>query len=438
MLTIFSRLADAFLFNERTDAAGRPLRMFIRFLRFPYAILRDVISGDLTLRAMSLVYTTMLSIVPLLAFSFSVLKGFGIHRQIEQPLLKFFEPLGQRGIELSNSIISFVDNVQGTILGTFGLIFLIYTVISMIQKVEDSFNYVWQVERPRSFARRFTEYVSVLLIGPVLMFTAIGLLASLESTTLVQRLSEIEPFGTTLFYISRYAPFVLVIFVFSFVYTFVPNTRVKLSAALVGGTTAGIIWATIGKLFAALVAASTKYTAIYSGFAIVVMALMWLYISWLILLLGAQIAFYYQNPEFLRSGRRRVELAGLLREKLALSTMYLLAAAYYEGRNEWTLNKLASHFGVPANAFGSVTSALEKRGLIVATENEQLMPGRALDTILLTDVLAAVRDSTAEAPQRTGVAVVDKLAGEIESAIADKLGKKTLRDVVDTHAVTTA
>lgn len=438
MLTIFSRLADAFLFNERTDTAGRPLRMLIRFLRFPYAILRDVISGDLTLRAMGLVYTTMLSIVPLLAFSFSVLKGFGIHKQIRPLLLQFFEPLGQSGVEMTNSIIGFVDNVQGTILGTFGLIFLIYTVISMIQKVEDSFNYVWQVERPRSFARRFSEYVSVLLIGPVLMFTAIGLLASLESTTLVQRLSEIEPFGTTLFYISRYAPFVLVIFVFSFVYTFVPNTRVKLSAALVGGTTAGIIWATIGKLFAALVAASTKYTAIYSGFAIVVMALMWLYISWLILLLGAQIAFYYQNPEFLRSGRKRVELAGLLREKLALSTMYLLAAAYYEGRNEWTLNKLASHFGVPAKAFSSVTSALEERGLIVATENEQLMPGRALDTILLTDVLAAVRDSTADVPQRTGVAVVDKLAGEIESAIADKLGKKTLRDVVDTHAVTTA
>ena len=438
MLTIFSRLADAFLFNERTDAAGRPLRTLIRFLRFPYAILRDVISGDLTLRAMGLVYTTMLSIVPLLAFSFSVLKGFGIHKQIRPLLLQFFEPLGQSGVEMTNSIIGFVDNVQGTILGTFGLIFLIYTVISMIQKVEDSFNYVWQVERPRSFARRFSEYVSVLLIGPVLMFTAIGLLASLESTTLVQRLSEIEPFGTTLFYISRYAPFVLVIFVFSFVYTFVPNTRVKLSAALVGGTTAGIIWATIGKLFAALVAASTKYTAIYSGFAIVVMALMWLYISWLILLLGAQIAFYYQNPEFLRSGAKRVELAGLLREKLALSTMYLLAAAYYEGRNEWTLNKLASHFGVPAKAFSSVTSALEERGLIVATENEQLMPGRALDTILLTDVLAAVRDSTADVPQRTGVAVVDKLAGEIESAIADKLGKKTLRDVVDTHAVTTA
>ncbi len=432
MLNFLSQLAANFLFDRQLESAGRPLSLIVRILRFPYAVLRDVISGDHTLRAMSLVYTTLLSIVPLLAFSFSVLKGFGYHKEKFEPLLEqFFEPLGPRGVELTQNVIGFVDNVQGAVLGTLGLVFLIYTVISMIQKVEDSFIYVWQVEKPRSFARRFSEYLSVLLIGPVLMFTAMTILGSLSSSNFITWLSGIEPFGTTIVTLAKLTPFIIVIFVFSFVYAFVPNTRVKIGAAAVGGATAGVVWATTGKIFAGIVAASTKYTAIYSGFAIVILALIWLYISWLILLLGAQIAFYYQNPEFLRTGRSRIELTGLLREKLALSSMYLIAGAYHEGKSKWTTNKLASHFGIPSNALATVTSCLERVGLLVATEDEKLMPGRALDTIHLVDILQAVRGSADEMPARSTVATIDQLSAEIDASVRGCLGKRTLRDIID-------
>ena len=113
---------------------------------------------------------------------------------------------------------------------------------------------VWQVEKPRSFARRFSEYVSVLLIGPVLMFTAMTILGSLSSSNFITWLSGIEPFGTTIVTLAKLTPFIIVIFVFSFVYAFVPNTRVKIGAAAVGGATAGVVWATTGKIFAGIVA----------------------------------------------------------------------------------------------------------------------------------------------------------------------------------------
>ena len=145
-----ARHLERWLFEPPESIYGRPLWKLTRILRYPYALIRDILRGDLTLRAMGLVYTTLLSLVPLIALSFSVLKGLGYHRELEPVLYSFLEPLGDRGYELTEQIMDFVDNVRGGVLGSLGLIFLLYTTISTIQKVEEAFNFVWRVERPRS------------------------------------------------------------------------------------------------------------------------------------------------------------------------------------------------------------------------------------------------------------------------------------------------
>ena len=162
---ILTRL-EHWLFEPPESLIGKPLWTLARILRYPYALVRDVMRGDLTLRAMSLIYTTLLSIVPLIALSFSVLKGLGYHRDLEPVLYSFLEPLGDRAYELTAQVMGFVDNVRGGVLGSIGLVFLLYTVISMVQKVEESFNFVWRVEQPRSLGRRFSEYLCVMVVGP--------------------------------------------------------------------------------------------------------------------------------------------------------------------------------------------------------------------------------------------------------------------------------
>lgn len=264
--------------------------------RTAYALVRDVVSGNLTLHAMSLVYTTLLSIVPLLALSFSVLKALGVHQRMEPFLFQFFRPMGPQGVEIAEQILGFVDNMKVGVLGSVGLALLVYTVVSLVQKIERSFNMIWRVPDMRSMAQRFSNYLSVIMVGPLLMVSAIGISATIFSSAFVQALMEIEPLGSMIVFATRFTPFMLVVGAFTFVYVFIPNTRVKLRYAFIGGLVAGISWQAAGMLFASFVAGSAKYAAIYSSFAIGIILLIWVYLNWMILLLGSSIAFYLQNP----------------------------------------------------------------------------------------------------------------------------------------------
>ena len=161
------------IWGNRLSKAGVPGRIIAVVLRFLYAMVRDFFSGQLTMRAMSLVYTTLLSVVPLLAFGFAILKGFGVFNELE-PYLKeaLVLQLGEQGERIANTLLTLVDNVRGSVLGGAGLAFFIWTAISTVQKIEESFNYTWYVSRTRSFSRRFTEYL--LASGDMSMWVSIS------------------------------------------------------------------------------------------------------------------------------------------------------------------------------------------------------------------------------------------------------------------------
>ena len=404
----------------------------IKSVQICYVVVRDVADGQLTLRAMSLVYTTLLALVPLLAVSFSVLKGFGVHTQIEPLLLKFLSPMGEKGIELSSRIIGFVDNVKAGVLGSVGLALLIYTVISLIQKIESAFNYTWRVKRSRPIAQRFSDYLSIILIGPVLIFTALGITATLTSTAVVQKLVAIEPFGSLLQIVSHLLPYLLIITAFTFFYIFVPNKKVQLTSALIGGTTAGVIWEITGWGFASFV--STRYTAIYSGFAILIMFMLWVYLSWLILLVGANIAYYHQHPECLTPERRSLRLSNRLKEKLSLLVMFMVGQNHYHNRPEWTLDDLAQQLHVSADVLEPIIESLENKRILAstATDPPTYLPGRPLDTTEIKDVLHAVR--TANEVQNSNLndlpaeIVVDQVISDLDQAIAKKLAGLTIKE----------
>ena len=165
---------ERILFEPTSYSQSATWARLARFLRYPYAVLRDVWHGGLTLRAMSLVYTTLLSIVPLLAFAFAVFKGMNVHRELEPLIYEFFKPIGDNAAGLTARVMGFVESISSGVLGSLGLAFLLYSVISMVQKIEESLNFVWHVERPRSFARRVSEYLSLMVVGPIVIVATFG------------------------------------------------------------------------------------------------------------------------------------------------------------------------------------------------------------------------------------------------------------------------
>ena len=436
MLSRLQKHVKQILWDPRLASAPRPLRFLARLARFPYALLRDGAEGELTLRAMSLVYTTLLAIVPLIAFSFSVLKAFDFHKQVEPLLYTFLEPLGAGGVRLTDQIMEFVENVQGVALGSIGLALLIFTVISMVQKIEEAFNFTWQVRRPRSIGRRFSEYLSVILIAPVLLASAISMKGAAENSAIARWLLNIEVINEGALLLGQMIPYVLIIGAFSFVYGFIPNTRVHIKAALVGGVAGGLLWSLVGAFFTSFINMSTKYQAIYSSFAIPLLALIWLYISWLVVLLGARISYYYQHPERLRRGREHIKMTNHLRERLALAVMYFVGDEFRHERPHWTVNSLASHVGIAAEALEEIVQQLEQSELLVMTESDVLMPGRDTDCILLTDILKAIRHVTDEHPDVRGAGLqrVDKIIEDVEGTVNESLAGRTLKDLVDAAA----
>ncbi len=408
----------------------------VKLLRLFYIAIAEFSEGQLTLRAMSLVYTTLLSLIPLLAVSFSVLKAFGVHNQIEPILYNFLLPLGPEGEEITRTIIEFVENIKVGVLGSIGLIILLYTVISMIHKIEEAFNYIWTIKRTRSFVRRFSDYMSIILIGPVLIFSAIGLTASIMSTTYVQKIIAIEPFGTAFYFAGKSLPYIFVSSAFTLIYILIPNIKVRLSSALVGGLFAGIVWQTTGWVFASFIVSSTKYTAIYSGFAILIFFIIWLYISWLILLVGAKVSFYHQYPQFLSVTKKKLLFSNRLKEKLVFLIMFLIGYNYHNNKAPWTLDTLVHRLELPVEAVQGILITLKNRGLLAETceEPPAYLPARDIENITLKDLLNSVRitkeETSATVKEFLSMAVVDRVTERIENAIQDSLGEETLKDLV--------
>ncbi len=428
----FSRRVERLLF-DRHDTAVAPANWLFDLLRYPFALIRDLLTGELNLRAMGLVYTTLLSLVPLVAFAFAILKGLGIHRDLEPLIFEFLRPIGDQAGELTTQMMTFVDNVRGGVLGSLGLAFLLYTVVTTIQKLEGAFNFAWHVERPRSLMRRISEYLSLMVIGPVFLVIVFGLFGAVGSHKAMLWLTSHEPAGSIIRGLGVLGPYVFVTGVFTFLYVFVPNTRVHFKAALAGGVTAGVLWATSGVLFAKVVAASTQMVAIYAGFAIFLAALIWIYLSWVILLIGAQLSFYVQNPRYLRAGQVPVRLTSSLRERLALSVMLMIARKFVAGDPPWRQRLLAEHLEIPGSALSTVINSLENAGLVTVTEEEDVLPARDLENIALCDVLNAVRD---ERQYETWLLWrartdpdADAVAVSVESAIRERVEGRSLREL---------
>ena len=222
----YLRRFEQALFDPSLGATRPVLGRLVVTGRYAYALARDLWAGDLNLRAMSLVYTTLLSVFPLIAFALSVLKGLGLHHDLAPAIAEFLRPLGVHAGELAARIVEVVDRLQGRLVGTLGFAVLVYNVLGAIQKLEESFNYIWNVPRLRGAGRRIGEYLGVMIVAPVAIVTTFGVAAGLANRGSIGWLRLHTPLGYVFSAIHQLTPWLLTSLALAFLYSFIPNTHI--------------------------------------------------------------------------------------------------------------------------------------------------------------------------------------------------------------------
>jgi membrane protein len=332
--------------------------------------------------------------------------------------------------DVTRRVITFVDNVHVGVLGAVGLVVLLYTSMSVGRKVEQAANQIWHVTRARSIGQSIASYLTVVVAGPILLFSALALTASMMSSAIVQDLATYQPLGWLIELLAGALPYGFVLVGCTLVYWLVPNTRVSIVAAIIGGAVAAFAWILAGRAFALFVAGSTSYTAIYSAFASLILLLLWLNVNWLILLAGCAVAFYVQHPRAAVAGGAP-GLDGRLPERLGFMVMQAVGAAAYRGE-PLAATDLERRLGVPPDALAATLERLERAGLIVRSDARpaRIVPGRPLEATALKAVWDAMRaEAVAAGAVGPSTAPVAGCEARIDAAVTEALAPWTLKDL---------
>ncbi len=383
---------------------------------------RDLYEGRLNLQAASLVYSTIVAIVPFLAFGVAALKGLGVSGVLQPALLQLLEPLGPAGAEFAGRTVAFVNHVKVGVLGTLGVLLLVLTALSLLRKIEIGLNEAWQVTDSRPLIGRSLEYLGLLVVGPVFLLAAFGLTTSLVNRDLAHALG---PLATVL---GRVVPFLITIIAFTSINLITPNTRVRLRPALAAGIAGGIVWQSAGLAFALLAASSTRLSAIYSSFAILILFLVWIYLSWLILLLGARLGFYLQYPAWRNPRSRLSPLQPARAERTAIDIMRLAARRFTGSGRPLTLSHVAGRLGLASPCLKPVITPLVNAGLLHFIPSRGYVLARAPEAITLAEILDAARGRAQEEPSTDPLSVT---LAQTDAGRRKHLGVIRLSDLPD-------
>jgi membrane protein len=272
---------------------------FLRQLRIIVLAVRGFDEDKCMLRASALTFYSLLSIVPVIAMMFGVAKGFGLQKRIEIEVLKKMqgqEEVGKRIIDFANSLL---ENASGGVIAGIGVAFLFWAIIKVLSNIEHSFNDIWGVRTSRTFGRKFSDYLSIMLICPFLliMSSSITVVISSQVNVLVEKFWVLKALGPFILFCLSILPYCTVWLTFTFVFIFIPNTKVKLKSGLLAGIVAGTIFQLVQWIYINFQIGAAKYGAIYGSFAALPLFLLWLQISWLVVLFGAELSFAHQNVE---------------------------------------------------------------------------------------------------------------------------------------------
>ncbi|MFI0434604.1 MAG: YhjD/YihY/BrkB family envelope integrity protein [Parachlamydiaceae bacterium] len=382
------------LFPRSDDQTPRKLRIWSRILRVVYDSVRGFIEDDCYSKASALTFYSLLSVVPTLAVLFGIAKGFGLENALELEISeKFIEQkeLVQKLIEFA---YSWLHTVKGGVIAGFGVFILFWSILGLLSSIETTLNAIWKTPISRTFGRRISDYLAAIVICPFFFITSSSITVWLgHFTQLSQHQVFVDVVSPFVLFILKCFPYFLSATLFTFVYFFLPNTKVYMRSALIAGIIGGSAFQIWQWIYIKFQFVASSYGAIYGSFAALPLFLIWLQISWLILLAGAELAFEIENDLFIPF-RRTLNLSS---KAVALLLTYRCIESFVKGEIPQTERSLAHEIGISLNHLHTILEALQKEGIISKVYYKDkasgYQPARSLESITFALVCQAMDKS---------------------------------------------
>ncbi|MCA9400934.1 MAG: YihY/virulence factor BrkB family protein [Candidatus Omnitrophica bacterium] len=385
------------IWRIRRNKLPKQRSFLINQLRIFLLAIRGFNEDECQLRASALTFFSLLSVVPVVAMAFGIAKGFGFEKLLQKQLME--RMAGQE--EVANRIItfanSFLENTQGGVIAGIGIAVLFWSVIKVLGNIEKSFNDIWGIKKGRSIGRKFSDYLSMMLICPVLliMSSSVTVLITSQVTLIVEKLSFLGPIGGLILYLLKFLPYCVMWVLFTFMYIFMPNTKVTFKSGLMGGIIAGTIYQLAQWIYITFQVGVSKYGAIYGSFAALPLFLVWLQVSWLIMLFGAEISFAEQNVDTYEFEPDSLKASVSFKRLIALSIAHVCIKKFHQAEEPMTASQMSHELEMPIRLVNQVLFDLTESGVLSEVQLEggkqvAYQPARDIDQLTICSVLEMI------------------------------------------------
>lgn len=421
----------------RTDDSNMSSRRrgVFHILKILIIAVRGFVENRVAVRASALTYFTLLSVVPIVALAFAIAKGFGLDGMVENLIRNSFAANPDTADYLISFSSSMLENTKGGLIAGIGIIMLMYTVFELLNKVEASFNFIWNIKNDRPFLRKITDYMTIMVFTPILLIVASSATFFVRAKLGEYFTDYLAPVWTTLFNI---VPYLLMSIVFTLVYLIMPNTKVNVKSALSAGVITGVAFQAWQWIYVTFQVGVSEYGAVYGSFAALPLFLLWLQTSWIIVLLGCMIAYSVQNVNHYSTELTAGNISTRLMKRVSMLLMTKITKNFAESKPPKDAVTWSEELKISQKLFAHAAQRLQDVGLLVEVRNDGggspiYIPAIDIANITVDTICSRIdaygEDDNFPLQMSGDLERIDRLAAEGEKAMRDVLDKKLVKDI---------
>jgi membrane protein len=427
------------IWQLKKDELSKPMAFLLRPLRVVLLTIRGYVRDNCALRASALTFYSLLSIVPVVAMAFGIAKGFGLEQRLESQLYLRFagqEEVLSKVIDFSRSLL---ENTKGGLIAGIGVAVLFWSAVKVLNHIETTLNHIWKV-RPRTFVRKFTDYLTIMIISPLLVIvsSSVNVYITTQVKAITGKLALLQAASPLIYMLLKLLPFGLIWLLFVMIYMIMPNTQVRFSSGIIAGVIGGTIYQMTQGFYISAQVLVSKYNAIYGSFAALPLFLIWLQLSWMIVLLGAEIAFAHQHVSHYTMATNYQKTSPDFRRRYAMLILRLAIRRFQNGEPPLTIDQMSRTLKAPFLLVEQLIEQLRQSRLIAAVKNEKnngpcaYQPARDIQTITIASVMDALDkrgDSDLPAEHDTEFAIVSRAVEDVRKEMGKSSANQLVKDI---------